>query len=56
MTDKNIWNAAKQVCIQTSDNIAGNFDVGFDSKRSQSKRKMCCVHLSVGWSKFFKSI
>ena len=32
MTDKNIWNAAKQVCIQTSDNIAGNFDVGFDSK------------------------
>ncbi len=31
MNPNNLWNQAKQVPIQTSDNIAGGFDIGFDS-------------------------
>ena len=32
MRDNHLWNRAKQVQIQTSSDIVGNFDVGFDDK------------------------
>ena len=32
MKDNHLWNRAKQVRIQTSPDIAGYFDVGFDDK------------------------
>lgn len=32
MKDNHLWNGAKSVRIQTTQDIVGNFDVGFDSK------------------------
>lgn len=32
MRDNHLWKRAKEVKIQTSSNIVGNFDVGFDDK------------------------
>ena len=32
MTENHLWNMAKNVQIQTSDEIVGNFSIGFDSK------------------------
>ena len=32
MRDNHLWNRAKQVQIQTSPDLAGNFDIGFDDK------------------------
>lgn len=32
MNPKNLWIVAKQVYIQTSDDIVGNFDIGFDNQ------------------------
>lgn len=32
MTEKHLWNSAKNVQIQTGPEIVGGFDIGFDSK------------------------
>ena len=32
MRENHLWNRAKKVQIQTSPNIVGNFDIGFDSR------------------------
>lgn len=32
MRDRHLWNRAKDVQIQTSSEIVGNFDIGFDDK------------------------
>ena len=48
MNANNIWVTANEIQIQTSPDIAGNFDIGFDdqipeSTRTELKRFICCV-------------
>lgn len=39
MSDNNLWYRAKQVQIQTSSEITGNFDIGFDKQIPQETQK-----------------
>ncbi len=38
VNSNNIWYKAKQVIIQTSENIAGNFDISFDNEISEETK------------------
>ena len=38
LKESHLWNRAKEVKIQTSPDIAGNFDIGFDSKIPESTK------------------
>ncbi len=47
MRENHLWNKAKEVQIQTSDDIVGGFDIGFDSKIPE-KTKDALMHF-VYW-------
>ena len=40
MTENHLWNLAKNVRIQTSPEIVGNFDIGFDSRIPEETKDM----------------